>query len=131
MKLEKKGVEFMEWHDSVILEMMYNHSEHKLRFIVELCEYMQPDYEEATSELQLGELIFLGVQYANELESIPLFSKEENIDGQIVQVQFFEGEKNNISKCSFVISLEDYTQRQNTLVSFEFDYKEAIWTSLP
>ena len=112
-------------HDSVVLQIALHAGEHKLAFLVELCNYDQPTFTSEQPQMVVRWLIFDGVR---SLQSEPLltnFHWGKGIDGEFVEV----GEEIS-GRVKIVVKIDDYTAKTRKVLVLRADTTSVEWREL-
>jgi len=79
-----KLLETYNLHDSIVEGLAYNEIERKIIVSLELCNWKQSFYSETEPELQMGVLIFTGIDFYQTEPSLLPINSNEILDVQLL-----------------------------------------------
>jgi hypothetical protein len=112
-------------HDSVVNQYRYNPDDSTLCFLLELCNFMQPRYEEGDPENICGRLIFSGVR---DRSSDPEAARADwrNAGAQILNASLTPNESGEY-EVEMVLQVSDYIKNSENIIVLRFRAEDAEW----
>ncbi len=123
--MSRKKADQIILHDSVVNQYIYDPNDSTLRFLLELCNFMQPWYEEGYPESICGQLIFSGVRNpTSDPEIAPV--DWSRADGQILNASMTPNESDEY-EVEIVLQLSDYVKNSENIAVIRFRAEDLEW----
>ena len=114
-------------HDSGIHNFQYFPLQQKLILTIELCHYMQNNYQPSEPEITINKLIFSGVKSLTSNPDINQVAWSEKMNGQILDVTVSKPNNFSESQIKILVDVTDYIKNIDITYSLVFVASDASW----
>ncbi len=116
------------FHDSPVDALVYSPENRDLRLKIDLCNFMQEDYQEGEPDFLEGELTIRGIK-AISFDPEPLQIVENgSIGGEILRFDAQENtSQDEFEDICLVLEVSDYPAKTHTTVAIEMTASEVEW----
>jgi hypothetical protein len=115
-------------HDSVIERIEYSPGDATLVLDLELCNFMQPSYQENQPETMSGSLAFIGVQGLIADPDLSFFAWGPNVNGEILKAGLSPRDNARLLPyVKIVATVSNYREKSKTILVLDFLASAVEW----
>ena len=129
MTVLNQPLNHIDFHDSAIMAIKHNPHGKEYRFVIELCNFIQANYEENDPEVILGVLVFEDVDYFHVDPPQDIDLSPNKKEAEIIEV-VATSNNDSIKSVRVIALIIEYGHQQHRAVVIDIGFNNVTWSVL-